>query len=29
VSRNIAVEAFTRVAHKMPVKTRFVERRHA
>ncbi len=29
VDRKIAVEAFTRVAHKMPFKTRFVERRHA
>ncbi len=29
VSRDIAQEAFTRVAHKMPFKTRFVERRHA
>jgi large subunit ribosomal protein L16 len=29
VARNLAVEAFTRVAHKMPFKCRFVERRHA
>jgi len=29
VPRNLAVEAFVRVAHKMPVKCRFVQRRHA
>ena len=29
VPRNMAVEAFTRVAHKMPFRCRFVERRHA
>ena len=28
VPRNIAMQAFTRVAHKMPYKCRFVERRH-
>jgi large subunit ribosomal protein L16 len=28
VPRNIAVQAMTRVAHKMPFKCRFVERRH-
>ena len=29
VSENIAKEAFVRVAHKMPFKCRFIERRHA
>ncbi|MEX2216630.1 MAG: 50S ribosomal protein L16 [Phycisphaeraceae bacterium] len=29
VPRNLAVEAFTRVAHKMPFRCRFVERRRA
>lgn len=29
VPRDLAKEAFTRVAHKMPFKVRFVERRHA
>jgi len=28
IPRDIAVSAFTRVAHKMPFKCRFVERRH-
>jgi large subunit ribosomal protein L16 len=28
VSRDLARQAFLRVAHKMPVRTRFVERRH-
>ena len=28
VSRELAVQAFTRVAHKMPFRCRFVERRH-
>ena len=29
VEKNVAIEAFTRVAHKMPFRCRFVERRHA
>ncbi len=29
VDKNVAIEAFTRVAHKMPFRCRFVERRHA
>ena len=29
VSRDIARKAFERVAHKMPFKCRFVEKRHA
>lgn len=29
VPRDVAKQAFTRVAHKMPFKCRFVERRHA
>ena len=29
VPREMAVQAFTRVAHKMPFRCRFVERRHA
>ncbi len=29
VPRELAVQAFTRVAHKMPFKCRFIERRHA
>jgi len=29
VPRDIAVSAFTRVAHKMPFRCRFVDRRHA
>ncbi len=28
VPRNVAMQAFIRVAHKMPFRTRFVERRH-
>ncbi|MCC6681047.1 MAG: 50S ribosomal protein L16 [Phycisphaeraceae bacterium] len=29
VPRNVAQEAFVRVAHKMPFRCRFIERRHA